>query len=181
MIQKYALLKVIMGIIRERGEFTLRETARKLNISSSTTKRMLDYLLAKDIVEKRQRGKNHLFKIKQHYLARQIKILYSLSEIRSSGIVEELLEKRPEILSIILYGSVARGDDDDRSDIDILVITRKESELPELTGEQRINREVSFLHYTYTEWKKKAEKDRVFYQQVILNCIPLYGEKPVVL
>ncbi|MDR2829682.1 MAG: nucleotidyltransferase domain-containing protein [Methanobrevibacter sp.] len=34
----------------------------------------------------------------------------------------------PEIERIVLFGSVARGDDDEESDIDILIITKKEND-----------------------------------------------------
>lgn len=181
MIGKYALLKVIKGIIRDTGEFSIREIARKLHIGSSTSKIALDFLFSQNILEKRQVGKNRLFKVKNIFLTRYIKVLYSLSEINSSGFVDELLKKNPEIINILLYGSVAKGNDDNKSDIDILIISRKKIKNPELRSERLLNREIAMLNYTYKEWKDKAEKDKVFYYDVILNCIPLYGEKPVVL
>jgi predicted nucleotidyltransferase len=36
--------------------------------------------------------------------------------------------KHPEIMKIILFDSVARGDDIDKSDIDVMIITNKESD-----------------------------------------------------
>lgn len=180
MIYKYALLKIIKGIIRDNGEFSLRDVARRIKIAPSTAKEALDFLLSQNILEKRQIGRNYLFKIKNNVLTEQIKILYSLLELNACGLVDELIKKRPEILSIILYGSVAKGEDDNKSDIDILLISRKKIEIPELKSEKLINREITIINYTYKEWKDKSENDKAFYYNVILNCIPLYGEKPVV-
>lgn len=181
MINKYALIKVVKGVIRENNEFSLRDTARKLKISSSTSKEALDFLLSQKILEKRKLGKNHLFKVKDTYLAKQIKILYTLAELNSANFVEEIIAKCSDVLSIVLYGSAAKGEDDNDSDIDILIISRKKLDIPELNSEKKINREVTIVSYTYKEWKEKTENDKVFYSNVTLNCIPLYGEKPVVL
>lgn len=181
MINKYALIKVIKEIIRETGEFGLRETARRAKVSPSSSKEVLDFLLGQKILEKKQIGRNYLFNIKSNFLSKNIKILYSLIEINSSKIVNELIEKNPEILSITLYGSVAKGEDDKKSDIDVLVISRKKIRIYELKSEKLLNRELSIINYTYKEWKEKAENDKVFYYNVILNCISLYGEKPVVI
>lgn len=180
MINKYALLKVIKGIIRDHNEFSLREIAKRLRISPSTSKATLDFLFSEEILEKRCLGRNHLFRIKDTFLTRHIKLLCSLAEIHDSGFVGELLTKRPQIVCITLYGSVAKGEDDIHSDIDILIISRKKMDIPELKSEHVLKREVTIINYTYQEWKDKADKDTVFYTNVILNCIQLYGEKPVV-
>ncbi len=180
MIEKYALLKAIKGIIRDDGEFSIHDVARRVKISPSTSKEMLDFLLTRNVLQKRKVGKNLLFKVKNTFLTRQIKILYSIAELSSSGFIDELLDKNNGIISIILYGSVAKGEDTDKSDIDILAVSRKKLEIKELKSEKRISREVTILNYTHGDWKKKAATDKAFYYNVILNCIPLYGEKPVV-
>jgi len=180
MIEKYALIRVIQSIIRKQGEFTLRKAAKIAKVSPSAAKNILDFLLAQGTVEKRIEGRNHLFRIKNTVLTRQIKILYSLCEINASGLVDELIKKNLDTLNVILYGSVAKGEDDEKSDIDVLIITRKKSRPVMTKSEKKLTRELTLLQYTHQEWKEKAEKDKVFYRNVILHCIPLYGENPVV-
>jgi len=181
MINKYALIKVVKGVIRENNEFSLRDAAKRLKISPSTSKSALDFLLSEKILEKREIGKNYLFKVKNTYITRQIRALYTLAELNSANFIEETIAKCPDVLSIALYGSAAKGEDDNKSDIDILIISRKKLKIPELNSIKKISRELTIVSYTYKEWKEKSENDRVFYSNVILNCIPLYGEKPVVL
>ena len=180
MIRKYALIKIVRGIIRKRGEFSISEIARGLKISSSTSKEALDFLFSQNILSKREVGKNILFKVQDSFMTKQVKILYSLSEINASGIVEEIISKNKDVLSIVVYGSVARGDDDETSDIDLLIISRKDNILNGLKKEKNLGREVTIIGYTYKEWKEKAEKDKVFYDNAIIDCIPIFGEKPVV-
>ncbi len=181
MIEKYALVKVIKSIIRLRNEFSIRETAKKTGVSSSTAKEAMDFLLMQNILQKRIIGKNHLFKVNDSFLARQIKRLFSLAELNSAKIVEEILKKDSSILNVVIYGSVASGTDYKDSDIDILVISRKPVNLSELKGEALISREITIIAYTYNEWREKAIKDKAFYSNVISNCIPLYGEVPIVI
>ena len=181
MLEKYALIKIINGLL-ESKEVSLRELARKVNVGSSTAKIQLDYLLKNNIVEKRIIGRNHLFRLKiDNFVVRQIKILNSLIALKKAGFVEEILERFPSVLGIMLYGSVAKGLDDNESDIDVLIVTRKPEKLKPLKTEKRIKREITIILYTLAEWKNKAKEDKIFYENVMLNSINLYGEKPVVL
>lgn len=181
MLGKYALIKVIKGLL-ESEEISLRELARRVKVGSGTAKIHLDYLFKNKFVTRKVIGRNHLYKLdKDNVVVRQMRILCSLFEIQKAGIVEEILERYEFVLSVLLYGSVAKGLDDFKSDIDILIITRKPLKLKPLNAEKKIGREVTFVVYTLTEWRRKAKEDKVFYDNIILNSISLYGEKPVVL
>ena len=89
-------------------------------------------------------------------------------------------KKIQDVLSIVLYGSVAKGEDDEKSDIDILIVSRKKSRIQGLASADRLSRELNVMLYSYQEWKTAAEHNKVFYKNVMLDCIPLYGDKPVV-
>ena len=180
MIEKYALITVAKGILRKTSDIGIRDLSRELNIGASTTKTWLDYMHSQGLLTKRTLGKNILFRAQDTYLTRSVKILYTLSEIHNSGLVQELTSRIRPIFSILLFGSTAKGTDDEKSDLDILIISRKRPDLTDLRAERMLSREVSFVSYTYDEWKNKAKMDRLFYENVIHCCIPLYGEKPIV-
>lgn len=181
MIEKYALFKVLSKIIKKPKEFSVRGLAKEANVGLGTSKTCLDYLLSKKILLRKIIGNTYQFSVnKNSILAKYIKILLSLNEIEEVGIVEELIKKYPFILSVILYGSVARGEDIETSDIDILIITRKKFKLTHLNSEDKIKREITFLIYDLNEWREKSKKDKVFYDRIILDGIALYGEIPVV-
>jgi len=103
-----------------------------------------------------------------------------LHEISESKLVEELIERFSEISSVVLYGYAARGEDNDKSDIDILVVSRKKTRITGLKAERMLKRELTILSYSSQEWRDKARNDKVFYDRVMIDGLVLYGEMPVV-
>jgi predicted nucleotidyltransferase len=181
MIEKYALFKALTALIQHPKENSVRFLAKNANIGTATSKRCLDWLFEKELVKRKIIGRNHLYSLNlENILTRHIKILFSLNQIKEAGIVEEVLSRYPAVISIVLYGSAARGEDDPFSDIDILLISRKKIKISSLKAETKLKRETSFLAYTFQEWKEKAKKDKPFYDRVVIEGISLYGEKPVV-
>ncbi len=178
MKKKYPILKAI-DALRDMSEHSVRGLAEKAGIGVSTAKTFLDYLFSQGIVKKKVIGRSHLYKIDtSNFLARHLKILFSLSELNDSGLVSEL--KKYPINSIVLYGSVARGEDDMKSDVDILIVTRKKSKITPLKAEQKLRRELTILAFTLPEWRMKAREDKVFYDRIITDGIPLVGNIPIV-
>lgn len=181
MIEKYALFKVIKRLVEKPKEYSIRGLAKEANIGLGTAKSCLDFLYAKKLLNKKIIGKTHQYSLNKYFLTKYIKVLFSLTQISEAGLVEEMVIRYKGIISIILYGSVARGDDDPSSDIDVLVISRKKLKIIPLNAEKKTSREVVILNYSLVEWKEKAKKDKVFYDRVIIDGIPLYGEIPAVI
>lgn len=182
MFEKYAAIKVLKLMLNGEKELSIRDVSKKAKVSVSASKICLDYLHKENILKKKIIGKSHLFSLnKESITAKQMKILANVSEIEKSGIIGEIRDKIPGVLSITLYGSKATGADDSSSDFDILIITSKTQKIIPLKAEDIISKEVNFLIYSFHEWKEKAEKDRIFYDRVILNSITLHGEKPVIM
>jgi len=180
MLEKYALFQVLKAL-RYLDELSVRGCAKRAGIAASAAKGHLDWLYSMHVVKRRIVGRTHLYSIDiSNVLARHYKLLFSLHELSAAKLVEELIERWPEISSIVLYGSVARGDDDAKSDIDILVISRKKIRVAGLRSERTLKRELTILSYTLPEWREKAKRDKVFYDRVIVDGIVLYGEIPVV-
>jgi len=181
MIRKYALFKVVDLLVNNSTEISLRGVAKKAGIGTATSKACLDYLKEKEIVKIKKIGNSHLFSLNpDNFVAKQVKILGILSAIKDSNLIQELLEEYSSVSSIILYGSSARGDYNEKSDIDLLIISRKPIKLKPLKVEKKISKEITFVIYTLSDWRKKAETDKPFYDGVIIDGIALYGEKPVV-
>ncbi len=181
MLKKYALFKVLQTLIKRPGTYSIRGFARIADIGTTTAKEQFDYLFSLGVVDRKIIGKTYQYTINtDSFLLKSIKIMFSLMEITKSAIVSELLMKYPSIVSITLYGSVARGIDDAKSDIDLLIITRKPIKLMPLKAEGKLDREVTFIVYMPAEWRKKAKDDKVFYERVVFDSIQLFGPKPVV-
>ncbi len=112
-------------------------------------------------------------------LFRQIKIAYSVFKIQESGLISQLVkEMNPS--AIVLYGGVARGEDDGRSDIDLLVITRNKKSIDLTKFESKLKHRITLVIYSMSEWQKKAAISKPFYERILIDGIVLHGELPVV-
>jgi predicted nucleotidyltransferase len=135
----------------------------------------------KGMVEKEVVGRTHQYRANLgSFLSRQWKTVFSLEILHEENIVGKVLGEMENVSSILLYGSVALGTDDEKSDIDILVIADMEKR-PSIGVPAVGGRELSITTYSPMEWRKKARKEKAFYDNAIMNSILLYGEKPVVL
>lgn len=181
MLEKFALLKVIRFILSNPlTKYSITQVAKETKIAISAAKYCLDELFKAHLVTLDKVGKTHQYQANlDNPISKQWKILFSLQDISKGKIAEHILKNVKNISSIVLYGSVAQGIDDPKSDVDILVIADTDKtnvSIPNLNGKE------VFVHiYSPVSWRKKAVSDKIFYEQVILYSVPLYGTKPVVL
>ena len=110
---------------------------------------------------------------------KQLKIAFSVKKIQDSDIVKFLEEKIPAISSITLYGSTSQGKDDNKSDIDLLIIGQK-TRIDLSAYEKKINKEINLLTMKWSEWRTHANQNKSFYREIIKDGVALLGEKPVI-
>jgi predicted nucleotidyltransferase len=159
-------------------EFHLREIAKLAGVSSSTAKRYLDFYSKNDFLARSRRANLVLLKANLESLSfRYMKLAYFTTKLKP---LTDFLEHTMPNTSIILYGSCARGEDDPQSDVDLLIIGKKLGRLDFGRFEKRLARRIVVLNYTQTEWEEKAEKDRAFYERILIDGIVLQGNLPVV-
>lgn len=181
MLHKYALFKVFAALRNSDGKESVHSTAKKAKVSVSSAKHCLDFLYGQTMLAKEVYGRMYQYSLNlEHPVVRQIKVVFSLQEIMVAGIVDEIKKVIPGVLSIMLFGSVASGKDTPQSDIDIVIISRMKPHKTHLDAEKRIDREVSSHWYSLLDWKKVSLEDKPFYESVVIDGLPLLGEKPVV-
>lgn len=161
-------------------KYYLREASRLLNMSPMTLKRSLELLLKSKLIRKEKTKNQILYSANtQSHAFRHLKISRSLSWLENKNLIEFLKKRIPGISSIMLYGSYAKGEDDKKSDIDIMVISpAKKDLLPEL--DKLLGKEVNISVFSAAEWSRQAKANRAFYLDVITEGIVLYGTRPVV-
>lgn len=179
--QKIIQLTILELFIKNPYErYYLREASRILEISPMTVKRALD-LLVKDRLLLREEFKNHvLYKGNMESPAfKHLKTAYNLAWLEEKGIVDYLKDNLAGMSSLVLYGSFAKGENDERSDIDLLAI----SVSPKKRGirlQELLEKETSLTVFKPSEWKEQAKKNKAFYIDVITEGIVLFGTRPVV-
>lgn len=107
-------------------EFSISELTDAIEYSQPSVSKAVDILTANDLVIDRREGNTRNVRINPDRLSRpddpflQIPQVEFHTPVRVA--VEELLNELDTVIGIVLYGSVARGEADRRSDIDLWVL-----------------------------------------------------------
>lgn len=107
-------------------EFSITELADAVDYSQPTVTKAVDVLAANDLVSDRRDGNARLVQISPERLSRPDDPFLGIPQtefqtpVRTA--VDELVDRLDTVIGIVLYGSVARGDADRRSDIDLWVL-----------------------------------------------------------
>jgi len=125
-------------------EFYLRELSRLAKVSMPTIITAVDSLTKEKLVLRKK--EKALTKIKANLENRQFMIekrLFNIEAVYHSGLIEYLNKQYSLPQAIILFGSYSRGEDIERSDIDIAVITHKNLALDLSKFENTLQRKIS--------------------------------------
>jgi len=116
-------------LVRTRGERTGREWARLAGLDHKTCHSALQGLARQGVVSARRMGNAVIYRLKDdHALVRGI-IVPAFD--REERLVEEYADEAcreigEKVEAVVLYGSVARGDEEETSDVDLLFLVRDE-------------------------------------------------------
>ncbi len=141
-------VNVLEPFLAEPGrEFHLRGLANVLEVSPATVKSKIEPLVKGGLLSKRRERNALVFSpnlesepFKRRLAERNVEAL------RSSGLVS-FLEKEFLVPCIILFGSWAKGENRDRSDIDLFVQSEVEKELELSKFEERLGASIElFVH-----------------------------------
>lgn len=111
-------------------EFSITELTDAVNYSQPSVSKAVDVLAANDLVVERRDGNTRTVHINRDRLSRPDDKFLEIPQadfqppVRTAVI--ELLDRLDDVIGIVLYGSVARGDADRRSDIDLWVLVAED-------------------------------------------------------
>lgn len=115
--------RILAVMLRTSGELNLRTVARLAGVSIAQASRVLPGLVDLGVIERREVPPSSLFRLVPEHIATQL--LLDLSNVRGRMIAEmgrAAGKIRPVPVSVIAYGSFARGDGDVGSDIDVIIV-----------------------------------------------------------
>ena len=147
MIEKSTIEKVLAVFFDSPSrEFHLRELSRLLKLSMPTIILATDKL-AKDKLIIKEKGKviTKVMVNGENINFARYKRLYNLELIYNSNIINYLSEYYNQPKAVILFGSFSRGEDIEKSDIDIAIITNKKLNL-DLSKYEKILKKAISLH-----------------------------------
>jgi len=136
------------------GSFHLREIAHLTGVSPATVSRKLKILVSSKFL-KVVRSKP-IFEVKANLDLREFveaKKNHNIKVLIESGILDFLIQKYNHPEAIILYGGYAKGEDIEKSDVDIAIITSKKLAPPLEKFEKELKRRIHLLEINYDEIK----------------------------
>ncbi len=103
-------------------EMSLNDLSKVLSMSKTTTRKIVMQLAKERFLKMGELGKVWRISCNQeHFYNRTLKISSNLEKVYLSGIIQEVYKTVPGARAIILFGSYRKGDDSEKSDIDIAV------------------------------------------------------------
>lgn len=152
-------------IINPTIEIYQKDLQFKVRLAKATLIKWLNFLTKENILKFKEFGRSKVFHLNKKNVA--IKYLKILNTILNLKDLEKLSEKYN--IKFYLYGSCARGEDVENSDIDLLVIGRiyKEELFPYIEKiAKKIKRKIKMQIFSESEWYRLSKKDKAFYERV---------------
>lgn len=145
MIQKCSIFRVFAEFAKNpRRAYQIRELAREIKLAATSIKIHLRELERQNLVKKEKTGVYDAYKADfDGEEFRFYKKVLNLINLRESGIISDL-ERMTTPDAIILFGSYAKGEDTENSDIDIFLLT-KEKKIELWKYERKLNRKIQLF------------------------------------
>jgi predicted nucleotidyltransferase len=170
-------LRVIIALSQQySGKFHVRDLSRSLHYDVSIISKNLKYLEHKALVTHEDVGNLVFYQANMNnVLLKQMKIVFTLLEL--NDLIQDI---EPVASNIILYGSCARGDDMNTSDIDLFIETMDKKTVKDILNsfQKKIGRTISPIITTPDETYTMKVKDSNLYSG-IHQGIRLKGEENV--
>ena len=159
----WRILKLFLD--NPRREFYGREVQQKVGAARASTCKWLRAVEQLGFIFTTRRGRPKLHRLNsENPIVKQLKVLSVMSSLLPKL---EILKYEGEIY---LYGSGARGEGLEDSDLDILVIGRERAVINKI---EAIDKRVKVSFFTPLEWAKIAREDPAFYERVERDKIRL--------
>lgn len=121
-------------------EFSITELADAVEYSTPSVSKAVDVLTANDLVVDRRDGNTRNVYINPDRLSRPDDPILQIPQVEFQtpvrAAVEQLCDELDTVIGIVLYGSVARGEADRRSDIDLWVLVDEDRMANQRTANQ---------------------------------------------
>lgn len=161
------IMKFFFNLPSQR--FHIRELSRLTKIPVSTVSRIIKEILKKDLLLIKR--KTPILELEANLNSKEFinnKKDFNLFQMRKTGFINFLISKYNEPEAIILFGSYSKGEDNEKSDIDILVITNKKINPNLEKYEKLLKRKIHLIEMSIKEIKSELLNN-------IINGVILHG------
>lgn len=177
-------------LARTEAELTMRSVAGLAGVSANQATVVLNRLVRLGIVERRDVGASALVRlVRENEAARSVLSLVDLRQGVLARLAGEARKIRPAPACLVVFGSFARGDAHENSDIDVLAVPPSEAQVDDgrwtaALGEwsdraARIaGNPVNLLEATMDELPKLVRCEREPWRTIVEEGVALVGDVP---
>lgn len=159
-------------------EYHLREIARLINISPKYVGMELEKLLRIKLVNKYEKGNMNIYSInKNNIILNELKQIFLKTDYLGELVRKELKEK---VKYAFIYGSFAKGEETESSDIDLFVIgDMEEDDLIRIIQklEKTTNREINYVLWSENTFQQRAKSHHLLKTLKKSKVIMLIGDE----
>ncbi len=159
-------------------EYHLREIARLINVSPKYVGKELEKLLKINLVNRYEKGNMHIYSInKENIILNELRQIFIKTDYLGELIRKELKDK---VKYAFIYGSFAKGEETESSDIDLFVIgNMKEDDLIKIIQklEKTTNREINYVLWNENTFKQRAKSHHLLKTIKKSKIIMLIGDE----
>jgi len=178
-------VKLIRVLVRTKGSFTGRELARLIGYSQNQTRLALEELERNGVVVRQSAGRSYL------YSADNENILIKDFLEAGFGLEDALLDRMAgvyleevgrDLVSVVLFGSVAKGEEKPESDIDLVVVVRDKADLKVVEDRvaeasakvtRRFGNQATAIVARKSDYERKTGQKRGFWREVAETGVKL--------
>ena len=180
-------IKVLRFLTKVGTPFTGRELAHQVGLSPEKTRQVLKDLQEQGIVEVQNAGRANLYRLrKESKLVKDLLVPLFNSERKLPEDLAETIRKGVSfpLVSIILFGSLARGEERSDSDIDVLVLTENDGDLREAEKEmenienkviEEFGNRLSPLIWEVPEFQRRYKAEDHLLGEIMKEGLVIYG------
>ncbi len=162
---KGASMKIIEFFLdNPTAEFYEKQVKEKARLSKGSVNLYLKKLEKSGFLIKSRKGQMSIYRLNSsNLIVKQLKILKNVDRLHSSL-------KGFTGVQVFLFGSCARGENTEKSDIDILVIGKNRDDIAKI---KKFDDKIKISFYTPIEWSLLYRKDKAFFGAVERDKIRL--------
>lgn len=182
--------RVLTVLARTEAELTMRSVAELAGVSANQATVVLNRLVRLGLVERRDVGAAALVRlVRENEAARSVLALVDLRQGVLARLAGEARKIRPAPACLVVFGSFARGDAHENSDIDVLAVPPSEAQVDHgrwtaALGQwsDRATRiagnPVNLLEATMDELPKLVRGEREPWRTIVEEGVVLVGDIP---
>ncbi len=182
--------RVLTVLARTEAELTMRSVAELAGVSANQATVVLNRLVRLGLVERRDVGAAALVRlVRENEAARSVLSLVDLRQGVLARLAGEARKIRPAPACLVVFGSFARGDVHENSDIDVLAVPPSEAQVDHgrwtaALGQwsdraaRIVGNPVNLLEATMDELPKLVQGEREPWRTIVEEGVVLVGDIP---